>query len=42
VVSSKACAYQFLPYNSSGIKSSGKRTVQTESCLIYEQIDLVL
>jgi len=39
VVSARACAYQFLPYNSSGINLFGKRTVQADSCLHSEQID---
>ena len=39
VVSARACTYHFLPYNSSGIKLSGKRTVQTGSCLNPEHID---
>jgi len=37
VVSVIACANQFCPLNSSGIKLSGKRTVQTDSCLNSEQ-----
>jgi len=39
VVSARACAYQFLPYNSSGINLFGKRTVQADSCLHSEQIN---
>ena len=35
-------AHQFLPYNSSGIKVSGKRTVQTGTCLNFEQIGTLL
>jgi len=42
VVSARACAYQFLLYSSSGIKSFGTRTVQTDSCLNSEQIDTLL
>jgi len=39
VVSARACGYQCLPYNSSGIKLFGKRIVQADSCLHSEQID---
>ena len=39
VVSARACANPFLPYSSSNIKLSGKRIVQTDSCLNSEQID---
>jgi len=39
VVSVRVCAYQFLTYNSSGINSFGKRTVQPDGCLHSEQID---
>jgi hypothetical protein len=39
VVSARACAYQFFPYNSSGIALFGKRTVQADGCLHSEQID---
>jgi len=42
VVSARACAYQFLPYNSSGINLFGKRTVQADSCLHSEQIDTLI
>jgi hypothetical protein len=38
VVSARACAYQFLPYDSSGINSFGKRIVQADGCLHSEQI----
>jgi len=37
VVSARACACQFLPYSSSGVKSSGKISVQTDSCLNSDQ-----
>ena len=39
LVSARACAYQFLPYSSSGIALFGIRTVQADSCLKSEQID---
>ena len=39
VVSARACTYQDLPYNSSGINLFGMRTVQADSCLNSEQID---
>ena len=39
VVSARACAYRYLPYNSSGIDFYGKRTVQADSCLHSEQSD---
>ena len=39
MVSLRACAYQFLLYNSSGIELSGMKTVQAVSCLNSEQID---
>jgi hypothetical protein len=42
VVSARACTYQFLPYNSSGINLFGKRTVQADSCLHSEQIDTLI
>ena len=42
VVSARACAYRYLPYNSSGIDFYGKRTVQADSCLNSEQIDTLL
>ena len=39
MVSARACTYQFLPYNFSGIKLFGMKTVQADSCLNSEQID---
>jgi len=39
VVSARACAYQFLPYSSSGITLFDMRVVQADSCLDFEQID---
>ena len=40
MVSARACANQFLPYNSSsGIALFGMRTVQAEGCLNFKQID---
>ena len=39
VVSARACAYQFLPYNSSGNNLFGEKTVQADGCLHSEQID---
>ena len=41
VVSARACANQFLPCSSSGIAIFGMRTVQADSCLNYEQIDIL-
>ena len=38
VVNARACAYQFLPYSSSGIYLVGKRTVQADSCLHPQKI----
>jgi hypothetical protein len=38
VVSTRACANQFLPYSSSGIVLFGMKTVQADSCLNSEQI----
>jgi len=42
VVSTRACANQFLLFSSSGIALFGMRTVQADSCLISEQIDTLL
>jgi len=39
VVSARACANQFLPYNSPGIKLIDMRAVQADSCLNSEKID---
>jgi len=39
VVSARVCAYNFLAYNSSGIKLFDMRTVHADSCLNSEQID---
>ena len=41
VVSAKACANKFLPYSLSGIAFFGMRTVQADSCLNSEQIDIL-
>jgi hypothetical protein len=42
VVSARACAYQVLPYNSSGITLFGKKTVQADSCFDSEEIGTLL
>ena len=38
MVSARACAYQFLPHNSSGFNLLRKIPVQADGCLHYEQI----
>ena len=38
MVSARACAYQFLPHNSSGFNLFGKITVQVDGCLHSDQI----
>ena len=42
MVNARACAYQCLPYNSSGIILVDTRTMQADSCLNFEQIDTLL
>ena len=39
LVSARACANQFLPFKSFGIKLIDMRTVQADSCLNSEQTD---
>jgi hypothetical protein len=39
VISARACANQFLPYNSLGVKLIGMRSVQEDSCYKFEPTD---